>query len=156
MAHMNASLERPAAWYKKVNITSGPLARSFFPKHPELLSQFNSLVQNMNDEITHVENTHNNKITNFIAVHQDALAEYARTTFIEEQIAAKEVKTVASAKFDASDAILRAFHAKRAAEITKMKACRDACNIAPENLKHLSMMLHLLKEGDDLDDIVFG
>lgn len=156
MSHTNASLEKPTSWYKKVNITSRHLAISFYAKHPELLTQFNDLVQKMNDDLCRTESDYQRKITAFVATHQETLSEHARTTFIEEKIAAKSMMDVSSAAFDASDAILRAFRAKRTEEITRMKTCRDACNITPENLKHLRMLLQLIKEGDDLDDIVYG
>lgn len=152
----NASLERPAAWYKKVNIASAKLAKSFYPKHTDLLDKLNALVQDMIAEISRVEHEHNSKILNFVATHQETLSEYARTKFVGEQLAIKAENDITSVNCDATEAIQSAWRTKRAEEITRIKACRDSCNISPENLKHLRLLLQLLKEGDDLDDIVYG
>ena len=110
----------------------------------------------MNAELAIVETKHVIAITDFVATHQEKIQEYATGEFIKEQFALKMSKNLASAEYDASPEIAQACREKRANDIVKIKAFRDACNIAPENLKHLRAMLQILRETDDFDDIVYG
>jgi hypothetical protein len=151
-----AFLCKGATWYKSVNIQSRILACSFFPKYPELLKELNGLVQIMDIELDQVSRKYQKQIIDFLAPHQESIREYEKTAFVQEKINEKAAKTIASASADASELILKAHRTKRAEIIKRMQNYRDECNIEPQNLKHLRALLELIREGDDLDDIVYG